>query len=79
MSRVKPYKFHKLIKALRKFDPRFEVKVKQGKGSHRQLYHPNINGQAKSFPLVCHGEGDEIDGRYIKEIISRFGLPDDIL
>ncbi|MCH7690304.1 MAG: type II toxin-antitoxin system HicA family toxin [candidate division Zixibacteria bacterium] len=79
MSRVKPYKFHELVKALKKFDPRFEVKVKQGKGSHRMFYHPDINGQAKSFPLVCHGKGDEIDKRYIKGIINRFGLPDDVL
>lgn len=43
------------------------------------LYHPDINGQAKSFPLVCHGKGDEIDKRYIKGIVKRFGLPDDVL
>lgn len=79
MSPVKPYKFNKLIKALRKFDSRFVVKTKKGKGSHRQLYHPDINGQAKSFPLVCHGEGDEINKKYIKGIIRRFNLPDNIL
>jgi len=79
LSRVKTYKLHKLVKVLRKFDSRFELNVRKGKGSHRELYHPDINGQAKSFPLVCHGQGEEIDKRYIKGIIRRFSLPDDVL
>ena len=79
MSKLKPYKYKRLLKKLRDYDPRFEVYVRKGKGSHRMLYHPDINGEPKSFPLKCHGEGTEISVGYIKGIIRRFNLPDGIL
>jgi len=43
------------------------------------LYHPDINGRAESFPLVCHGEGDEISVPILRSLIRRFCLPHDLL
>ncbi|MFH1893155.1 MAG: hypothetical protein ABIK83_10805 [Candidatus Zixiibacteriota bacterium] len=43
------------------------------------LYHPNINGRAESFPLICHGDGTEVAVCYIRDIIRRFNLSDGVL
>lgn len=78
MPPLKPQRFKVLIKKLRKHDSRFEVYDKRGKGSHRVIYHPNILGRSKSFPIKCHGDNPEISKYVISDIIRRFGLPDDL-
>lgn len=79
MARLKPYKFRKPIQLLQRYDKRFEVFADRGKGSHRMIYHPDINGSPVSYPVRCHGEGDEIGKHYIKDIIRAFNLPVDLL
>jgi hypothetical protein len=79
LSRLKPYKFRKLIAALQDYDSKFVVFKARGKGSERMIYHPNINGRAASYPVRCHGEGDEIPIGTLKAIIRRFDLPSDLL
>ena len=37
--------------------------VKRAKGSERMLYHPDIGGRPESYPLKCHGEGDDVRKR----------------
>lgn len=78
MPKLKPYKFRELVAKLRRFDPRFEI-YNRGKGSHRMIYHPDILGKPESFPIICHGEGTEIDKCYIRDIIRKFNLPEGTL
>jgi hypothetical protein len=54
-------------------DKSFTVFLNRGKGSHRML----VLG-ANHYPFPCHDEGSEIDRRYLRDIIRRFGLPADI-
>lgn len=75
----KSYKFRELVKALRKYDDRFEVYQNRGKGSERMLYHPDINGRPESYPLKCHGEGDTIRKGHIAAIRRRFALGKNVL
>ena len=79
MPKCNPHKFRELIKILRKHDPKFEVYEDRGKGSHRMIYHPDILGKPVSFPIICHGEGSEIDKNIISDLIRAFRLPNDIL
>ena len=68
-----------IVKVLRGYDKRFEVYEERGKGSHRMIYHPDILGRPVSFPVVCHGEGDEIHKKRIQEIVRAFNLPPKLL
>jgi hypothetical protein len=79
LSKLKPYKFSKLISILKKYDDRFVVFPRKGKGSHQMLYHPDINGRAVSFPLVVHGKNPEIGKYYIGDLKRTSELPDDLL
>jgi hypothetical protein len=79
LSKLRPYKFRELVRKLRAYDPLFEVHVREGKGSHRMLYHPNVDGRAEAYPLKCHGENTEIAVCYIRNIIRRFKLPEGVL
>lgn len=73
----KVYKFREVWKLLRAHDRRFEQYVARGKGSHRIIYHPSINGRAASYPIPCHSEGDDVKDCYLKALIRRFELPPD--
>ena len=72
-----PHSFRDMWRKLRKFDKQFEIHKQRGKGSHRMLSHPNVNGEKAYYPVVCHNEGAEISPVYLKVIIRRFDLPDD--
>lgn len=74
-----PRKYREIVKRLRKFDPRFEFWDERGKGSHRVIYHPNINGASRSYPVKCHGMNTEISGPVIADISRRFNLPRGVL
>jgi hypothetical protein len=76
---LKPYKLYDLFKILKGHDKRFRILERRGKGSHRMLYHPNINGRKESFPLICHKENTEFDKNVIADLIRRFDLPDGLL
>jgi len=62
-----------MLKRLHKVDKAFAVFVNRGKGSHRML----VLGTSH-YPFPCHDDGSEIDRRYLRDIIRRFGLPPDI-
>ena len=73
------YKFRVLRKKLRDYDKRFEFPPKSGRSGERVIYHPDINGQPKSIPVTCHGEGDEIKPGAIAGIRRRFNRPREVL
>lgn len=75
----KPYKFKDLFRILKKYDRRFRMKVKKGKGSHRELYHPDIDGEERGWPLVFHTSNPEFDKNAIAAIKRRFKLPKNLL
>lgn len=74
---ARTYTYRQLLKRLRAHDKRFREYREKGKGSHRMISHPDINGQPASYPLVCHAEGDEIRVAYLLAIVRRFNLPRD--
>ena len=71
----KIYTYRELIKKLKKHDSKFEVYTNKGKGSERQIFHPNINGRPESYPIKCHGEGTVIRKGHYAAIARRFNLP----
>jgi hypothetical protein len=73
----KPHPYSEVIRKLRKHDPRFVVWKNRAKGSERMIYHPDIGGRPKSYPLKCHGANTEIEKGHLKAIIRRFNLPAD--
>ena len=62
------------MRLLREHDKRFEIFSDRGKGSHRMLYHPDIEGQPKSMPLTWH-KGKTLGKGLLKSIVRRFNLP----
>lgn len=72
---MKPLKYREAIKKLQKHDKRFEILKNRGKGSEQMLYHPDVDGEAKSYPLKHHGDGTEIKKGHLSAIIRRFDLP----
>lgn len=74
----KPRKYRELVKILRSYDPRFEIWERRGKGSERIIYHPDIGGRPRSFPVKCHGENTELRRGVISAIIRRFDLPKEL-
>ncbi len=74
----KAHKYRNVIKKLKKYDSRFEIYINRAKGSERMIYHPDIKGNAKSFPITCHGNNTEIGKGMLKSIIRRFELPEKI-
>ena len=78
MPRRNPLKYRVVIAILTTHDKRFEVDRSVGKGSHRRIYHGDVNGEARSYHLKCYGENDEIQLSHLTRIIRRFELPKDI-
>lgn len=73
---MRAVEYRRLLKRLREFDSRFRVFARRGKGSHRMLYHPDVGGEARHYPLPYHGEKTPIFPGYQKDIIRIFGLPE---
>ena len=65
------------MRLLRKHDSRFEVLARRGKGSHRMIYHPDVNGKPASMPLTWH-KGRDVGKGLLQAVIRRFELPEDI-
>ena len=74
----KGWGYGKVVKQLRKFDKDFMVYIEKGKGSHRQLFHPNIEGEERAYPLPYHNNKTAIPPFMLNAIIRKFQLPDDI-
>lgn len=68
------YTFRTLKKKLTEIDSDFYFSSNRGKGSERIIYHPNINGRKESYPIKCHGEGNEIPKGTLGAIKRRFKL-----
>lgn len=73
----KTYKYREVLKKLKAHDKRFQEHKRRGKGSHRMLYHPDVQGAPASYPMVCHSEGDDVKPAYLAAIVRRFSLPPD--
>lgn len=76
---ARPYKYRDLVKVLKKYDRRFEFHERRGKGSHRMIFHPDVDGSPQSFPVKHHGGNTELRKGVISAIIRRFNLPPDLL
>lgn len=72
LSRDKPLTYRELWKKLNKFG--VQQFRKKGKGSHRGLYHPNINGRPVWYIVKCHGEGDELSRSVVRAVRQRFNI-----
>ena len=70
-------KYRDVIRDLVEHDARFQVLSRRGKGSHRMIYHPDINGRPASYPLKYHGDDTELGPGYLLDLIRRFNLPRD--
>lgn len=73
------YKYHELVSRLKRCGKRFVIYIEKGKGSHRMIYHPDIDGEETSYPIKCRGPGTEYDKKTIGRIIDRFKLPKGVL
>ena len=74
------YRWSELRKILRKYDRRFDLDKKGGKGSHRTIRHPDINGKKESYFIPCHNGDKTVIGKaYLGDIKKIFNLPDDLL
>jgi predicted RNA binding protein YcfA (HicA-like mRNA interferase family) len=58
-------------------DSQFVVFSNKGKGGHRMIYHPSIEGEKRSCPIPFHGKTDSISYGVLKSIIRKFHLPAD--
>jgi len=75
----KVHKYHELISKLKRYDSRFIIYVEKGKGSHRMIYHPDIDGEEVSYPIKYRGPGTEYGKGTIARIVDRFKLPKGVL
>ena len=67
-----------VVRRLRAYDRRFFIHVTRGKGSHRMIYHPDIDGRVIHSTIPYHGNKTEIPVRMLRNIIHVFQLPPDI-
>ena len=67
-----------IIAALRNHDARFEIHTRRGKGSHRMVFHPDVEGGKRHYPLPYHGSKTSIAPGIQKDLIRIFQLPADI-
>jgi predicted RNA binding protein YcfA (HicA-like mRNA interferase family) len=73
----KPQKPDDVLRILKNHDPRFVIFKHRGKGPHRMIYHPDVNGKPASTPITYH-KGKDVGKGLLKAIIRRFNLPPDI-
>jgi predicted RNA binding protein YcfA (HicA-like mRNA interferase family) len=74
-----PRKYREVVKILREHDSRYEFWDNRGKGSHRTIYHPDIDGRSVSVTVKCHGEGTELRKGTISDLRRKFKLPKNLL
>ena len=69
----KPKKADEVFQILREQDAQFQIWENRGKGSHRMIYHPSIDGQPRSCPVPYH-KGHDVKPGILRQIIRRFNL-----
>ena len=52
--------YREVERRLKQHDSRFQIFVTRGRGSHRMVFHPDINGKRRSYPLPFHGNKTHI-------------------
>jgi hypothetical protein len=75
---VKAIKFRDLIRRLVAYDPAFQLFKPRGGGSHYQIYHPDIQGRAESYPIPFRSMNAEVKKGHLAAIRRRFRLPAEI-
>ena len=64
--------YRELIRKLCNHDPRFQVFVDRGKGSHRMIAHAGTNVH---YPIKYHGDKTEYPSGVLRDIDRFFELP----
>ena len=72
---MKVLSYRQLQQRLKAHDPRFQFRKGRGKGSHRVIVHPDIDGKRVLVPLPVHREGADVKKRYLPLIRRQFNLP----
>lgn len=75
---MKSLSYRELRKILRDYDDQFEFYKRKGKGSHRAIEHPDIDGERICQIIPCHNEGADILAPYLTQTKRKFKLPKDI-
>lgn len=73
----RPQKPDQVLRLLKAHDPRFQIFSNRGKGSHRMVYHPDVNEKPASMPITYH-KGKDVQKGLLRAIIRRFNLPNNI-
>ncbi len=76
MALPKQLPFRELKKKLRLVD--IEWYPSRGKGSHGTFRGEDVGGKMRSYPIP-HSQHREVDRNYLKGILRRFGLGEDVL
>lgn len=67
--------YRRVIAKLREIDKRFSTEP--GRGSHRMVVHPDVEGAIRHYPLPYHGAKTPIAPGMQKDLIRIFQLPAD--
>ena len=70
--------YRDVVAALKRHDSRFEIHERRGKGSHRMVVHPDVDGRMRHFPLPYHGPKTRIAGGMLRDVVRVFELPADV-
>lgn len=70
--------YEHVVGRLREHDKRFEIHVQRGKGSHRMVCHPDVEGNKRQYPLPYHGSKTKIAPGMQKDLVRMFQLPEDL-
>lgn len=69
--------YREVVAALKRHDRQFEVHTRRGRGSHRMIVHPDVDGRMRHYPLPYHGQKTRIAPGMLRDITRVFELPAD--
>ena len=70
--------YRDVVAKLKRCDQRFEVHIRRGRGSHRMLVHPDVEGVTRHYPIPYHGMKTPVAPGMQKDIIRVFQLPEGV-
>ena len=70
--------YREVVARLKEHDPRFEIQVRRGRGSHHMIFHPDVDGAKRHYPVPYHGAKTPVAPGMQKDIVRIFQLPADI-